>query len=453
MAGETRIDTPAESPARVGPLKCAQNRVGPRLTRARNRLVPALAHAEYARLWRANLGSQVAFWMQSVAQGWLVLELTGSPFAISLLAFFRAIPMLLLSPLGGVMADRLDRRRILLAAQLLMSAAGLAVAILVLIQRIHIVHLIVASLVLGSSFAVNMPARNALVANLVPRHLLSNAIGLNSTTLNAARTIGPAMAGFLISVIGIAGAYFAQVGGYLWSTVNIWRLTAPPTRRRRRTSTLTDLREGFAYVWHNKPMLALMLLALAPSLFGMPITMLLPAFVKLDLAEGPETLGVLLGSLGVGALIGSFWVVGFSSFKQKGKVLFGAIFAYGALLIGLGLTRSVIAAGAVLAIIGFFQAIYMATNQMTVQLLVPDELRGRVVSLRMMTFGLSPLGLLPLGWVAETVGTPVAIVLGGALTLIVGFAVLVWARELWHLQPGEIGPEAPAREAAPAARA
>ena len=464
MRRETRIETAPTISAGAEPvkraqnglvpaLKRAQNRLAPPVKRAQNRLVPALAHTQYARLWRANLGSQVAFWMQSVAQGWLVLELTNSPFALGLLAFFQSIPMLFLSPLGGVMADRLDRRRILLAAQVLMASAGLAVAILVLIERIHIVHLVVTSLVLGSSFAINMPARNALVANLVPRRHLSNAIGLNSTTLNAARAIGPAAAGILIGVIGIAGAYFAQVGGYVWSTVNIWRITAPPTRRRRRTSTLTDMREGFAYVWHNKPMLALMLLALAPSLFGMPISMLLPAFVKLDLAEGPETLGVLLGSLGVGALIGSVVVVTFSGFPHKGKVLFTAILAYGLLLIGLSFTHSVLAAGAVLAFIGFFQALYMATNQMTVQLIVPDELRGRVVSLRMMTFGLSPLGLLPLSVVAQSVGTPVAMVLGGALTLAVALAVLAWARELWHLQPEEIGPEppAPARAAAPGA--
>ena len=399
-------------------------------------------HAEFARLWWANLGSQTAFWMQSVAQGWLVLQLTDSPFALGLLAFFRSIPMLLLSPLGGVMADRLDRRKILLVAQTLMASAALAIAILVLIDRIHILHLVVSSLILGSSFAINVPARNALVANLVPRSDLGNAIALNSTTVNTARVVGPSVAGFLIGAIGIAGAYFAQVVGHVWSVVNIWRMQPPPTRRRARASTLADLREGFAYVRRNRPMLALMLLALGPSLFGMPIALLLPAFVKQDLGAGPETLGVLLGSLGVGALIGSIVVVTFASFPHKGKVLFSAIFASGLMLIALSFTRSVVAAGSVLAFVGFFQAMYMATNQMTVQLIVPDELRGRVTSLRMMTFGLSPLGVLPLSAVAELLGTPVAVLLGGGLTFAVGLAVFAWAPELWSLRPDDAGPTA-----------
>ena len=296
-----------------------------------------------------------------------------------------------------------------------------------------------ASLILGTSFAVNMPARHALVANLVPRRDLSNAVALNSTTVNAARVIGPSVAGVLIGVIGIAGAYFAQVVGYVWSTANIWRMHAPPTRRRARRSTLVDLREGFGYVLRTRPMLALMLLALGPSLFGMPIALLLPAFVKQDLSAGPETLGVLLGSMGVGALIGSMLVVTFSRFPHKGKVLFSAILTNGLLLIALSFTRSVVAAGSVLALVGFSQAVYMATNQMTVQLLVPDELRGRVTSLRMMTFGLSPLGVLPLSAVAQLLGTPVAVALGGGLTLAAGLAVFVWTRELWFLRPEEAG--------------
>ncbi len=410
-----------------------------RRQRVWNHMAPALAHVEYARLWRGNLGSQIAFWMQSVAQGWLILQLTDSPFALGLLGFFRSIPMLLLSPLGGVMADRLDRRKILLAAQTIMGSAALAIAILVLIDRIHILHLVAASLILGTSFAVNMPARHALVANLVPRRDLSNAVALNSTTVNAARVIGPSVAGVLIGVIGIAGAYFAQVAGYVWSVVNVWRIRPPPTRRRAHRSTLVDLREGFGYVLRTRPMLALMLLALGPSLFGMPIALLLPAFVKQDLSAGPETLGVLLGSMGVGALIGSMLVVTFSRFPHKGKVLFSAILTNGLLLIALSFTRSVVAAGSVLALVGFSQAVYMATNQMTVQLLVPDELRGRVTSLRMMTFGLSPLGLLPLSAVAQLLGTPVAVLLGGGLTLIVGLAVFVWARELWALRPEDAG--------------
>jgi len=409
------------------------------LTRIRDRLAPALAYAQYSRLWQANAGSQIAFWMQQVSQGWLVLELTESAFALGLLAFFRSIPMLLLSPIGGVLADRLDRRAIVITAQALIGITMLIIAILVQIERIHMVHLIISSLVVGTSFAINMPSRTSLVAGLVPRQHLSNAIALHSTTMNTARILGPSIAGLIIGAFGIAVTYFTQVLGYVWSTVNMFRITSPPRAKRPRTSTLTDLREGFAYVARNKTMLALMLLALGPSLFGMPVTYLMPAFVRQSLGAGPEALGFLLGALGVGALAGSVVVVTYSNFRFKGRALFGAILMHGLLLVGLSFTRSIETAAIAIAFVGFFQSVYMATNQATLLLLVPDDLRGRVMSLRMMTFGLSPLGLLPMSYIAEVRGVSMAMWLGGVFTFAVGVCVLLWARNLWNLQPEHEG--------------
>lgn len=403
----------------------------------RDRIAPALGHRQYARLWQANAGSQIAFWMQQVAQGWLVLELTESVFVLGLLAFFRSIPMLVLSPIGGVFADRFDRRRIVIGAQVLIGFTMLAIAILVLIERVHIVHLVVSSLVVGTSFAINVPARMALMAGLVPRKHLANAVALQSTTLNTARIIGPSFAGLVIGVIGIAGSYFIQVGGYVWSTLNMLRITSPPQPERPRSSTITALREGFGYVVRSKVVLALMLLALGPSLFGMPVTYLMPAFVRQTLGEGPEALGFLLGSLGVGALLGSALVVSFSDFPHKGRVLLVAILMHGILIINLSFARSLEVAAICIGLVGFVQSVYMATNQMAIQLLVPDALRGRVMSVRMMTFGLSPLGLLPMSFIAERQGVPLAMVLGGVASFLVGVGVLLWARELWNLRPDD----------------
>ena len=191
------------------------------LTRVRDRLAPALAYAQYSRLWQANAGSQIAFWMQQVSQGWLVLELTESAFALGLLAFFRSIPMLLLSPIGGVLADRLDRRAIVITAQALIGVTMLMIALLVQIERIHMVHLVISSLVVGTSFAINMPSRTSLVAGLVPRQHLSNAIALHSTTMNSARILGPSIAGLLIGAFGIAVTYFTQVLGYAVSYTHL----------------------------------------------------------------------------------------------------------------------------------------------------------------------------------------------------------------------------------------
>ena len=404
--------------------------------RLRDRFVPAFAHRDFSRLWRANLGTTMAFWMQSIAQGWLVIQLTDSPFVLGLLAFFRAIPMLILSPFGGVLADRFNRIRLLLGAQVLMGASGLAVGILVAIDVIEVWHLALAGITIGASFALSVPARNALVSDLVPRDVVSNAVALTNTTMNASRVVGPALAGFLIGIIGIAGTYFVQVGGYVWSTVNILTVRGGDVHPRARGSTLVVLREGFDYVFRTPTMLALMLLGLSPALFSMPpMMMLLPAFVKQDLQAGPEDLGLLMGVLGVGAVIGSLTVVTYAKHRHKGPVLLVSLLIYGALVIVLAFTRSLVASGLVLFIAGFFQAVYMATNQSIIQLLAPDHLRGRVLSIWMLSWGLTPLGLLPMAVVAETVGTPVAMVMGGVLSILVVLGVMIWSHGLWTIDP------------------
>ncbi len=404
-------------------------------TMVRDRVFPSLRHAHYARLWQANVGSTTAFWMQSVAQGWLVIELTDSPFMLGLMAFFRSIPMLVLSPFGGVLADRLNRVRLLTVCQVTMGCTALTIGTLVATDRISVWHLAVASLALGTVFSVSMPTRNALVSDLVPRSDIGNAVGLNSATMNAARIVGPSLAGLLVGAVGIASCYFAQVGGYAWSTLNVARIRTGVTPARAQGSPLAMLRNGVVYVIHNKPILALLLLAMGPAVLSMPTISLLPAFVKQELGAGPQNLGVLMSALGVGALVGSMTVVTQSRFRFKGRALVVAAFVYGTLVVVLSITRSMPAAGAVIAAAGFFQAVYIAVNQTIIQLTVPGHFRGRVLSIYMISHGVTPLGLLPLSALAEAVDTATAMAVGGALSALVVLAVLAWGRELWSLQP------------------
>ena len=185
-------------------------------------------------------------------------------------------------------------------------------------------------------------------------------------------------------------------------------------------------------------MLALMLLGMSPALFSMPMIMLLPAFVKQDLKAGPEDLGLLMGALGVGAVIGSLMVVTYAKHRYKGPVVLISALTFGALVIVLAFTQSLVVSGLVLFVSGFFQAVYMATNQSIIQLLVPDHLRGRVLSIWMLSWGLTPLGLLPMAVVAETVGTPVAMVMGGVLSVLVVLAVMIWNQGLWTIDPEQV---------------
>ena len=403
--------------------------------RTRDGVFPALRHQQYARLWAANTGSLLAYGMSTVAQGWLAIELTNSPFALGVLGVFMSIPMLVLSPIGGLLADRLDRRKLLLSTQVIMGITTLAIAILAATGLINMVHLAMSAFIMGSIFGVNMPARSALMSQLVPREDLANAVGIHSSTMNASRIVGPALAGGLIGLIGIAGTYFAQVLGYVWSTALLTRLQPPESRGRANGAVVSDLRAGFAYVIRNRPVLGMMVLALAPAVFTMPSTMLLPAFVKHDLAAGPQLLGILMSALGVGGLAGSLVVVVFSRLERKGRALVGGALAYGLLIIVLGLTRSVWAAAFVLAAAGFCSAIYMATNQTILQLVVPNDLRGRVMSIWMLSWGLMPLGLLPLSAVAESLGVPVSMYIGGGLGALTAILVLLWRTELWSMVP------------------
>ena len=378
-----------------------------------------------------------------------MVELTDSPLMLGVLAFFRSIPMLVLSPLGGILADRISRTRLLLVAQGIMASTDLTIGVLVLLGRVEMWYLAIAGISVGSAFALSMPARTALISDLVPRSVVSNAVALTSTTVNSARVIGPTVAGFLIGIIGIAGTYFIQVGAYLFAFVNIRAIDTTNTFPRHEGSAIKAMADGFRYVLGAPTLLALMMLGISPALFSMPMVMLMPVFVKQDLQAGPEALGMLLGLLGVGAIIGSILVVAFSHVKYKGAAVMLAALMDAVLVIGLAFSDSLLKAGIVLALMGIFQAIYLAMIQTILQLVTTRRMRGRVISIWMLGWGLTPVGLLPMSAIAESVGTPVAMVLSGSLGVLVAVGVMLRAPTLWRLNPDsddEIQPDNHHRE-------
>ncbi len=399
------------------------------------RVTPAFGYAGFRRLWAATMTSMMGFWMLSVTQGWLVVELTESPFMLGVLAFFRSVPMLVLSPFGGILADKVRRTRLLIVAQVLMGTADLTIGILVLLELVAWWHLAVSGMMVGASFAVSSPARNALVSDLVPRKVVSNGVALMSTTMNASRVLGPTVAGFMIGLVGIAGTYFTQVGTYVLAVVNIRRVRVEEPPPGYAGSAWAALREGFGHVWRRPTLLALMLLGTSPAMFSMPMVMLLPALVKQDLGAGPAELGILLGLLGVGAVVGSLSVVAFSGFKYKGAAVMLAALLDGVMVMVLGFSQSLVGAGVALAFMGIFQAVYLAMIQTILQLMVPNRLRGRVLSIWMLGWGLTPVGLLPMSALAEAASTPFAMVLSGGIGVAVAVAVMVLARQLWTLDP------------------
>ena len=420
----------ASPPTARPPLTAAP----PRLWRAtRERFLPSFAHPNFARLWRANAGAMTAHFVQFLAQGWLVVELTNSPFALGLLSFFMSLPMLVLSPVGGLLADRLSRPRLLMFAQSVNGLTALTIGALVATGVIAVWHLAISATLTGAMFALSVPARYALISESVPRTLVRNAVALNATTMNLARVIGPALAGLIVGAAGIAAAYFTMVGGYIWSILNVRRIDADEHRPRAQGSPVAILRAGFVYVIGHGPIRSLMVLTLAPALFSYPLTMLLPAFVKQDLQAGVQDLGLVTSALGAGAVLGALALVAAPEVRRPGRLAIAAIVIGGALYVVLSFTRFLPFVALVLACVGMFQGIHMALTQTIVQLLVPAHMRGRVMAVWMINWGLMPLGLLPLSATAERLGTPVAMAIGGSLSLCVGVFVALWGRQLWTL--------------------
>ncbi len=383
----------------------------------------SLASPGYRLLFQGNYVTQIGMWMQQVAFGWLVLELTDSPFYLGLAGFFRAIPMLLISPFGGVLADRIERRRLLILSQAAMGLIAVVLAFMVAVRIVHPWHLLVSAFMSGTAMSMNMPARQALISQLVSRPQLASAIALNSMSMNSSRILGPALAGVLIGAIGIAGCMLLQGLGYVWSIFNVFQIRVPPQDRRARDSSMVqNLVEGFRYCYEEKTVFAMLSLAAMTSIFGQPYMQFLPAFARDVLSLGAGGLGMLMTAVGVGALVGSIAIASFGGSRARGAILLVAAGNFGLSLCLLALAKSAPLALLLLAAGGFANALLMSLNQTILQQTVPDHLRGRVMSVYMLTWGLMPLGTLPIGWIAQTHGTPAAIFFGG----IVCYVVALW---------------------------
>lgn len=376
----------------------------------------AFASPGFRLLFQGNIVTQIGMWMQQVAFGWLVLELTDSPFYLGLAGFCRALPMLLISPFGGVLADRLERRKLLMASQSAIMVFSACLALLVALRVAQPWHLLLASFLMGSAFSMNMPARQALVAQLVTKEQLPSAISLNSMSMNSSRVIGPALAGMVIGVIGVAGCLAAHAGAYLWSVFNVAAIEAPPHQARARDqSVLQNLAEGFRYCYEQKSVFGMLALAVLTAVFGQQYMNLMPAFARNVLGLGPQGLGMLMTAVGIGAITGSVIVAGYGAVKQRGTILILSAAGFGASLCLFALTKTPILSMTMLAVAGASQAVMLALNQTILQQVVPDHLRGRVMSTYMVTWGLMPLGTLPAGWIAEHYGTPTSIFIGGVV--------------------------------------
>jgi MFS family permease len=395
----------------------------------------ALRHRDFRLFWGGQLVSLIGTWMQSVGQAWLVLELTRSPFQLGLVTALQFIPVLLLSPIGGVASDRLRKRHILLVTQATMMVQAFVLAGLVSSGHVRYWHVAVLAAIYGLGRALDIPARQAYVTDLVGRADVPNAVALNSVVFNGARIVGPAVAGLLIGRFGVAPAFF--INGVSFLAV-LGALLAIRTDGRPDPAGRLGLRAGLVGALSyatGTPTIAFTLgLLVVVSLLALNFNVVVPLIAYGVLHEGARGFGLLMSSVGAGAMVGAVGITLFRRDRPSLAALAGAAATLCAGIVVLALVGHFAAAAAVLAVLGCCQIVFTTGANTTLQLSTPDALRGRVMGLYALAFaGMSPFGALLVGTVAEHFGVRVACaVSGGSGLLAVAGLGLVASRLRWQ---------------------
>jgi MFS family permease len=384
----------------------------------------ALGHRNYRLFFCGQIISLIGTWMQSIAQAWLVYRLTRSSLLLGLVGFSGQIPVLLFAPLGGLLADRYSRYRTVIATQTTAMLLALILAALTLLGHIQVWEIMLLASLLGVVNAFDIPARQAFIIEMVVPEDLINAIALNSAMFNGARILGPAIAGITVAAIGEGWCFFSNGVSYIAVIVGLLLMTVTPRERSRRTASgLESVLEGFRFVAHTGPIRALLLLLGLVSLTGMPYAVLMPIFADKILHSDARGLGLLMGSTGVGALAATLVMAARREVRGLGRWILYASTGFGASLILFSFSRSLPLSIALLLPAGFCMLIQMASSNTLIQTMVPDALRGRVMSVYSMMFmGMAPFGALLAGVIAHHLGAPVTVALGGA-TCIAGSLV------------------------------
>jgi MFS family permease len=381
----------------------------------------ALRHRNYQLFFIGQLISLIGTWMDQVAESWLVYRLTGSALLLGTVAFASQIPVFLLAPIGGIVADRNNRRTILVITQSCMMALAFLLAILTLTHRITVWELIVIAALLGVVNAFDIPARQAFLVDMVSRTDLVNAIALNSSMFNGARVVGPAIAGIVVAAIGEGWCFFANAVSFLAVIASLLMMKIDRPRHSIEGSPLENVIEGFKFVIQNPPVHALMILLGLVSFTAMPYAVLMPIFAEDILHGGPKALGLLMGCSGVGALAGAVTLAMKKSIQGLGRWVAVACTGFGVALIAFSFSRRLWLSAVMLVPAGFCVMVQMASSNTLIQSMVPDKLRGRVMAVYSMMFmGMAPFGALLAGSVAHKIGAPWTVAMGGIIAAIGG---------------------------------
>jgi len=374
----------------------------------------ALKHRNFQLFFGGQLVSVTGTWMQTVALSWLVYRLTGSSLLLGTVGFASQIPVFLVAPLGGTVADRYDRQRIVIGTQTASMLLAFLLAALTLAGKVQVWHILVLATSLGVANAFDIPARQAFLVDMVGKEDLMNAIALNSSMFNGARIVGPALAGILVTMIGEGWCFFANAVSYLAVIAGLTMMRVPrPSHEAPSGSPLMHIVEGFRFVRHTRPIRAILLLLGLVSLVAMPYTVLMPVFADRILHGGARGLGILMGATGVGALLAALTLASRTGVRGLGRWVAYSCGGFGAALVLFALSRSFWLSTALLVPAGFCMMLQLASSNTLIQTMVPDHLRGRVMSVYSMMFmGMAPFGALMGGAAAHRLGAPLTVAMG-----------------------------------------
>lgn len=387
----------------------------------------ALGYRNFRLFFSGFVVSLIGLWMHRVAQAWLVLEITNSAFWVGFVDALGSIPVLLLSLWAGVIADRVSKRPLIMVTQSAAMLLALALAAVTLIDRAVLWQVAAVAAGLGVVNAFDIPARQSFLVEMVGKDDLMSAVALNSSAFNASRAIGPAVGGLVVAALGVGVCFLANgvtYGAVLVALVMMRlprvRRTAPPSR------TMAAIGEGLRYALGDARIRVVLLNIVGMSIFGLPTLTLMPVLVRDVLHGDARAYGWAMSAIGLGALIGALVLAGFARRVRKGRVLGGTAAAFGVMVALVGLSRSLPLTLALLTLAGMAMIVTSALTNTTLQILAPDELRGRVVSLYSLSFiGMMPIGSLAGGAVAAAVGAPAVIAVGGAVVTLIALLGVV----------------------------
>ena len=382
-------------------------------------------------MWFGACTSSIGTWMQIVAQGWLIYRLSHSAFLLALDQFLGGIPIFLFSLIGGVVADRLERRKILLSSQWVqMSTAGL-LTILVATGTVHVWHILCLSFISGLAQSFGGPAYQALIPTLVDREDMPNAIALNSIQFNVAVMVGPALAGQALAKLGESWCFGLNALSFLAPIISLSIINARFLPVKTTETMFNSLKQGIQFARKQTSMEALIVLAFCMTALGMPMRTYIPVFVKDIFHRGPETYGNLLSLMGLGSIVGSLTIAGLGNIKRKGSIALGALIFLGAGISGFAVSKSVPASGAILVLVGASMMAVFATVNSLVQLITTNEMRGRVMSVYNVAFrGGMPMGNLLTGWLVPVFTAPWVLGVNGILLVLLALYFLLVQRRV-----------------------